>query len=181
MSRERGWSGCGHHPLSHRGSPQSDSEKPGKEGGAGGGRRLARDTPAQDTAPHPGSYLSSVQEVPEHVACAPRAQEEARREVNRVPRSMIAWDPELPAGGGKRGGGRPRLQGAVSSVVEQGRGRQGRGCGRKERHGGRGQKQRQPFVLAAHRSKFYCKYRSCFFPKADIGVGEADQTVGGNA
>lgn len=80
MSGERGRSGCGHHPLSHRGSPQSDSEKPGKEGGAGGGRRLARDTPAQDTAPHPGSYLSSVQAVPEHVACAPRARLTWRQE-----------------------------------------------------------------------------------------------------
>lgn len=120
--------------------------------------------PAQDTAPHPGSYLSSVQVLPEHVACAPRARLTWRQEEKLIGSPEAGLPGTLSClqveGSGEEGDSASRT---VSSVVEQGRGRKGRGCGRKERH--RGQKQRQPFVLAAHRSKFYCKYRSCFFPK----------------
>lgn len=69
--------------------------------------------PGSGHSPSPGvlSQLSAGAARTRGLCSKSKINLEARREVNRVSRSRIAWDPELPAGGGKWGGGRPRLQG----------------------------------------------------------------------
>lgn len=102
-------------PLSQRGSPRSDSEKSRMEGAGGVAEdrpepevpRFRTQPPTATPAPYPRSYLSSVQVVPEHRACAQTAELICRQEEKLIRSSAAS------------------LPGAVSSLQMDGRGVEG--------------------------------------------------------